>query len=143
MSFFSGLATATKRLFVRPVSPPSRLEGVDDPGRLFPGLWRRKITLDRLEWKWGDLYNDAEVVLICSLAACGYAPVTEFGTYRGRLTYNLALNTDKQVTTIDIGHQCDAASNVDRHSYPAYKPGELFLGTDVGRRIDMLLSESP
>lgn len=110
---------------------------------LFPGLYEQEIVLGKLRWEWGDLPNERELIFLCSLAKLGYAPIVEFGTFRGRTTYNLALNSEEKIITIDIGdlvgRTVDAASNREGHEYPQYKTGELFLDAPQAIRDKILL----
>lgn len=75
--------------------------------------------------------NEKEVLFLCALAKAGYSPIVEFGTFRGRTTYNLALNSEGQITTIDIGDEkgqmIDVQVNVEKHAYATHKTGEVFL----------------
>ena len=82
---------------------PIPFEILDNAELLFPGLYSQKVRLDQLSWKWGDLDREAGLTFLCSLAAQGHTPVVEFGTFRGRTTYNLALNCDSDIHTIDLG----------------------------------------
>src|ERR1700742_2883335 len=78
---------------------------------LFPGLYEREITLAKLGRYWGDLPNEKGLIFLCLLARMGYSPIVEFGTFRGRTTYNLAVNSTGTVTTVDIGNV--AGQNID------------------------------
>ena len=76
---------------------PIPFEVVEQAENLFPGLYSRDVRLDQLAWKFGDLDKEQGLIFLCSLAAAGYVPIVEFGTFRGRTTYNLALNTEGDV----------------------------------------------
>jgi hypothetical protein len=89
---------------------PIPFEVLEHAELLFPDLYSQKVRLDQLSWKWGDLDREAGLTLLCSLAAVGYTPVVEFGTFRGRTTYNLALNCDSDIYTIDLGSPRNAGS---------------------------------
>ena len=67
----------------------------------FPHLFRHEIRMGKLDWQYGDMGSMAALVTLCCLVKSGYEPVFEFGTYRGRTTYNLALNAEQVVTTLD------------------------------------------
>ncbi len=82
---------------------PIPFEVLEHAEQLFPNLYSQNVRLDQLGWKWGDLDREAGLRFVCALAAIGYTPVVEFGTFRGRTTYNLALNCDSDIYTIDLG----------------------------------------
>lgn len=115
---------------------------------LFPNLYEQEIMLGKLGWKWGDLPNERELVFLCSLARSGYTPIVEFGTYRGRTAYNLALNSEFEIVTIDIGdalgQTIDVSANIDRHEYAQYKTGELFLNApdSIRNKIKLVIGDS-
>jgi predicted O-methyltransferase YrrM len=115
---------------------------------LFPGLYDREITLSNMTWKWGDLANEKQLIFLCALAKAGYSPILEIGTFRGRTTYNLALNSTGPVTTVDIGGSLgrtfDAAANVETHKYDEYTTGEVFLNGSpaIKSRITQIIGDS-
>jgi methyltransferase family protein len=95
----------------------------EDPAELFPGLWDRTIQLGQCGWRWGHPYNDNALIFLCHLAAAGYRPIVEFGTFDGRTAFNLALNAgDSTVTTIDLPG-ADDGSNVEGRLYGGYDSG--------------------
>jgi hypothetical protein len=115
---------------------------------LFPGLYEREITLAKLGRHWGDLPNEKGLILLCLLARAGYSPIVEFGTFRGRTTYNLALNSDGTITTVDIGNVAgraiDVEVNLEKQAYPEHKTGELFLNgpESVRNKIKQVIGDS-
>jgi hypothetical protein len=115
---------------------------------VFPGLYEREITLAKLWRNWGDLPNEKGLIFLCLLARAGYSPIVEFGTFRGRTTYNLALNSDGNVTTVDIGNAAgqaiDVDVNIEKLAYPAHKTGELFLEApdSIRSRIKQVIGDS-
>jgi predicted O-methyltransferase YrrM len=91
----------------------------------------------------GNLTNNNSLVFLCCLARAGFSPILEFGTFTGRTTYNLALNTPGKIYTVDIGRNVDATANVSGTDYPAYIPGEAFLQDPAMReRIELILGDS-
>jgi len=129
--------------------PPERIpfQTVDSMS-LFPALYEREIVLGKLGWKWGDLDNEEKLIFLCSLARSGYTPIVEFGTFRGRTTYNLALNSEREIVTIDIGdsvgQSVDVNANIDKHEYAQYKTGELFLDAadSIRNKIQLIIGDS-
>lgn len=127
-------------------SPPqaSAIPVVDDPETLIPGVWDRDITLTQCGWRWGHPYNDNELILLCHLAAAGYTPVVEFGTFDGRTTCNLAMNASQStVLTIDLPTAEDN-SNTERRGYGPYVSGERIAkaAPDVRARIIQIREDS-
>jgi Methyltransferase domain len=119
-----------------------------DAKTLFPNIYDGEVTLGKMDWTWGDLPFEGSLILFCLLARNGYTPIAEFGTFRGRTTYNLALNSDAEVTTIDIGSELgqliDVGVNIEKHGYPSYKTGEIFLNgpASVRSRIKQITGDS-
>lgn len=119
-----------------------------DASSLFPVLYEQEIALGKLGWKWGDLPNEKELIFLCSLARCGYTPIVEFGTFRGRTTYNLALNSDREIVTVDIGDSIgqavDIDANIEGHEYAQYKTGEIFLAAaeSIRGKIQSIIGDS-
>ncbi len=119
-----------------------------DPMDLFPDLYGREIALGNLQFKWGDLPNERALIFLCMLARAEYAPIVEFGTFRGRTTYNLALNSHCKIVTIDIGESIgetiDSNANAEIHAYAKYKTGELFLDASdrIRDKIELLIGDS-
>jgi hypothetical protein len=109
---------------------PMPLEVVEHAERLFPNLYSQEVRLDQLSWRWGDLDREAGLIFLCSLAALGHTPVVEFGTFRGRTTYNLALNCDGDIYTIDLG----SASDVGVRSGAADRRGGRSLNRALSLR---------
>jgi len=101
-----------------------------------------------LERKWGDLTLERSLIFLCSLAKRGHTPIVEFGTFRGRTTYNLALNSTGEITTIDIGHELgkaiDVGVNIEKHEYATHTTGELFLSgpPEIRDRIKQMRGDS-
>jgi predicted O-methyltransferase YrrM len=122
-----------------------RLESVDDPTSIL-GLQDVQVKLDALHFTWGDLYTHNSLVLLCWLAASGYCPVFEFGTFRGRTTYNIALNlpSDSKIVTVDAHYTDDADANVEGMHYPPYTTGEVFQSRDeaIRSKITVLSGDS-
>jgi predicted O-methyltransferase YrrM len=133
-----------------PESPPMETTGIEkaDAADLFPNLYEQPLTIGKLAWKWGDLPNERSLIFLCALARYGYSPIVEFGTFRGRMAYNLALNTNDRITTIDLGETegrtIDCNANVEGHAYDVYKTGELFLDAPptIRERIVQILGDS-
>lgn len=128
-----------------PISP--RLRVVPNGSGLgLPGLYDEHVGLGKLHPRWGDLANESALIFLCLLLRSGLDPVFEFGTYRGRTTYNLALNAPqgKSVYTIDIGVGSDADANVEGRDYEKYSVGEVFLRADsaVRERIESIVGDS-
>jgi len=92
-----------------------------------PELYKAEIRLTHLAWTFGSITRLESLTFLCMMARYFNGDVFEFGTFRGRTTYNLALNTAGTVHTIDN------ASN----AYGGYVPGELFIGKqpDIDLRI--------
>lgn len=139
---------AVKRI-CRTVVPPAHLPfDFVESTTLFPLLYEENITLGKLKWKWGDLPNMETLVFLCAMAKIGYTPIVEFGTFRGRTTYNLALNSICDITTIDIGNvsgrTVDASSNLDNHPYAQYVTGEVFrtASEQISGRIKLMIGNS-
>jgi predicted O-methyltransferase YrrM len=96
----------------------------------------------KLDWHWGDLTSDTSLAFLCALAR-RQGTVLEFGTYRGRTTYNLALNAE-HVWTVDLGDAgADADANSESRPYDRYVPGELFIHEpEVAPRVTQILGDS-
>jgi predicted O-methyltransferase YrrM len=106
-------------------------------------IFNQPIQLAKIGWKWGHLTNSNSLVFLCCLARAGFSPILEFGTFTGRTTYNLALNTPDKIYTVDIGRNIDAASNLACTNYPDYVPGEAFHQDPAMRdRIELILGDS-
>ncbi|MBV9885569.1 MAG: class I SAM-dependent methyltransferase, partial [Acidobacteria bacterium] len=106
-------------------------------------IFNQPIQLAKIGWKWGHLTNNNSLVFLCCLARTGFSPILEFGTFTGRTTYNLALNTPDKIYTVDIGRNTDAASNVAGARYPDYIPGEAFLhDPSIRNRIELIIGDS-
>jgi hypothetical protein len=116
--------------------------------QLFPDLYQQHITLGNLDLKWGDIYNDRSIIFMCALARRGYTPIVEFGTFRGRTTYNLALNSKEKIYTVDIGstigRTIDTAVHVKGQEYDQYIAGELFLQAQpsIRDKINLIIGDS-
>lgn len=110
---------------------------------ILPDLFKQTICLGKLSWKFGHLTHTEALILLCCLAKYCNGPIFEFGTFTGRTTYNLALNTPHKIFTIDIGKSVDAAANVEKLDYPDYIPGELFVSDpEVKDRIELIIGDS-
>jgi predicted O-methyltransferase YrrM len=106
-------------------------------------IFNQPIQLAKIGWKWGHLTNNNSLVFLCCLARAGFSPILEFGTFTGRTTYNLALNTPDKIHTVDIGRNVDATANLAGTDYPDYIPGEAFLQDPAMReRIELILGDS-
>jgi hypothetical protein len=118
------------------------------PDQILPGLSDRSVTLHTPEWCWGDNSSAPGLKFLCQLAAACDGPIVEIGTFRGRTTYNLAMNTKHRVYTIDIGTPPpgEARANKESRNYPAYQPGEVFLAPtadpSVRDRIELIIGDS-
>ena len=83
------------------------------------------ITLDGSGLVWGDMLNPPGMALLCRLAASGYSPVFEFGTFRGNTAYKIAQNLESGVVvTLDIPTD-DSMSNIEQASYGDYTVIEI------------------
>lgn len=112
------------------------LHPIADLDDLFPGLSGVPVELHDLGQIWGDSGTADTTRLLCRLARSGHVPVIEFGTFRGRTTYHLALNSVGPIHTVDIARPVpeEVHENVERKTYPAYTPGELFRSADSSIR---------
>jgi len=115
---------------------------------LFPGTARLPIHLERsLPREIGNLTTDelAAMALICQWLKPSV--VFEFGTFNGRTTLNLAVNTpeDTKIYTLDLAdpgatqHTLDQV-DVDLHLRNA--SGNYFRHTPVGGKIEQLWGDS-
>jgi predicted O-methyltransferase YrrM len=131
-----GIVERALRVALRAVSetpsPLPRVEVVQELTKLNDG----NIQLGALDYQWGDLNSLQSLTLLCRLARSGYAPVFEFGTFRGRTTYNIALNlpAGEKIITLDAHYTDDSRSNLGNIRYPEYETGEIFLHADSGIR---------
>src|SRR5579871_3078502 len=106
-------------------------------------IFNQPIQLAKIGWKWGHLTNNNSLVFLCCLARAGFSPIFEFGTFTGRTTYNLALNTPDKIHTVDVGRNIDANSNAAGTAYPDYIPGEVFRSDPkMDARIELILGDS-
>ena len=105
------------------------METINDYSAIFPNLYEQEIVLGKLGWQWGDVSNFEGLIFFCLLAKYGYSPVVEFGTFRGRTTYNLALNSKQKVLTIDIGDSLgqtfDMNANIEKHDTQNIRPAKI------------------
>lgn len=122
--------------------PLTVLPSADD---LFDGLSSAPVRLDKLDWKWGDQSNPEALKFLCRLANSIHDPIVEIGTFRRRTTYNLALNTDSRIYTIDLGKAPagEESLNVEGFNYGDYVPGEVFLDAPakLRDRIELLIGD--
>ena len=128
----------------RATSQESRIRVIDDPAVLVPDIWQRTIQLGHCGWRWGHPFNDNELVLLCHLAAAGWHPIVEFGTFDGRTAHNLALNApDATVITIDLPGAPDG-SNVEGREYDRYVSGACVATAPaaIRTRIQQIYSDS-
>lgn len=144
-----GLLLRVARPVFRYVFPPLNVPFASaEAQELFPGLHDQNVVLGKLDWKWGDLTAERTLIFLCSLAKKGCTPIVEFGTFRGRTTYNLALNSTGEITTIDIGHELgkaiDVGANIEKHEYASHTTGEIFLSAppEIRDRIKSLRGDS-
>ena len=127
-----------------PAEPPLTVPVLEDPAELFPGLWDHTIRLGQCGWRWGHPFNDNALIFLCHLAAAGYRPIVEFGTFDGRTSFNLALNAgESAVTTIDLP-EADDRSNVEGKGYGPYDSGACIrrAPADVRARIREIKADS-
>lgn len=112
------------------------LTPIADADALFPGLSAVPVELHDLGQVWGDSGSADTARLLCRLARTGHVPVVEFGTFRGRTTFQLAANSPGPIHTIDIARPLpdERRENVERKTYPDYTPGELFVSADASIR---------
>jgi predicted O-methyltransferase YrrM len=114
--------------------------------QLLPDIADRDVMLSPGSWCWGDNSNREGITFLCRVATQARAPIVEIGTFRGRTTYNLALNTRQKIYTIDIGRPVpdEADANIERKNYPPYTPGEFFLNAppEVRQRIELIIGDS-
>jgi predicted O-methyltransferase YrrM len=128
-----------------PGESASELIPIDDADDILPGISQQTVSLKTLGWKWGDSSSLETLVLLCQLAALSDPPIVEFGTFRGRTTYNLALNAPRgPVISIDAGVGDDSGANICGLSYPHYAPGELLhdLPEEISNKIHLLIGDS-
>lgn len=137
------------RLFFRVFFPPQQIPFASiEADKLFPDLYDHEITLGKLTRKWGDLTMERSLIFLCSLAKRDHSPIVEFGTFRGRTTYNLALNSLGEITTVDIGHvlgkAIDVKVNIEQHEYASHTTGELFLSAppEIRNKIKQMRGDS-
>jgi hypothetical protein len=140
------LRRLSRALIQRQPAPatPSPVPVLDDPEAIFPGIWRHSISLGECGWRWGHPFNDNALIFLCHLAAAGYTPIVEFGTFDGRTAFNLALNAgNSRVTTIDLPGR-DDGSNIEGKMYGAYESGACIrrAAPDVRARIEEIKSDS-
>jgi predicted O-methyltransferase YrrM len=106
---------------------------------LFPYDFRASIRLSLSPWRWGTACNAETLMFMACLAKVVRAPIVEFGTFTGLCTYNMALNTDQKIYTIDYGCDVDP-SNSQKYGY--YIPGDEFRKTEVEDRIELIIGDS-
>lgn len=116
---------------------------------LIPGLFEHKVKLMKAPWEWGDL-NGRQISLLCFLVKHLKAKnIFEFGTFRGRTTLNLALNTndDGHVYTLDLPSPQVSSSPTNgfertymRALQNGARTGEIFKSNDVEERIRVKIS---
>lgn len=109
---------------------------------IFPPDFVASFRLDMPSWRFGHPTSIETIKFLAGLVKFGCVPVVEFGTFTGRTTYNMALNTQEKIYTIDIGRDMDHAASPKGHGYDAYVPGEAFLGTEAEARIELILGDS-
>lgn len=132
--------------FISPEKIP--FETLHTTQQLFPGIYDQSITLGKFEHKYGDSLNGNGLIFLCALAKMGYSPIVEFGTFRGRSTYNLAQNSKGEITTIDVGDSIgpsvDINANIEHRDYPQFITGELFLNApdNIRNKINLIIADS-
>lgn len=86
----------------------------------FPGLYENQhVQLGKLRAKFGHMLLADQIIFLSLLARRAPGPVVEIGTYTGRTTYNMAINTDRDIYTIDM-----VTGGFDKYS--EYVVGEAF-----------------
>jgi predicted O-methyltransferase YrrM len=108
---------------------------------LFPADFIAGLNLDLSTHRFGNPSYDSILKFLCALAKTIRAPIVEFGTFTGRTTYNMALNTSENIYTLDIGKDVERSGDHDC-KYDYYLPGERFLGTPEAARIELILGDS-
>lgn len=114
--------------------------------KLMPGLLEQEICLGAHAWTWGDNSSPHGLMFLCMLAARATGPIVEIGTFRGRTTYNLALNAPTRIYTVDLGAPppAEAEANAEHKAYPSYTPGEVFLSArpEIREKIELIIGDS-
>ncbi len=107
---------------------------------LFPEYFRQSIRISPSFWRWGTMCNNETLVFMACLAKTVSAPIVEFGTFIGRTTRAMAMNTDQKIYTIDIGWGVQDPSNSRGYDY--YIPGDEFRKTPEEERIELIIGDS-
>jgi len=115
---------------------------------LFPGTAKMSINLERsLPRKIGNLTTDelAAMALICQWLKPGV--VFEFGTFNGRTTLNLAVNTpaDAKIYTLDLADPAATQHTLDQVDVDLHlrdESGNYFRNTPVSGKIEQLWGDS-
>jgi predicted O-methyltransferase YrrM len=103
--------------------------------RAFHGLYSHEhITLGCLHPRFGHMLVFDSLIFLSLLAKLVPGPIVEFGTFTGRTTYNMAINTRQQIYTIDIGSGGD-------EEYEKYVVGEAFTDKNIPN-IHYLIGDS-
>lgn len=108
---------------------------------MFPADFIAGLNLDLSAHRFGHPTHDGVLKFLCALAKTIHAPVVEFGTFTGRTTYNMALNTPEKIYTLDTGKDVERSGDHDL-KYETYIPGEMFLDKPEAARIELVLGDS-
>lgn len=108
---------------------------------MFPAALIAGLKLDLSEHRFGHPTHDGIIKFLCALAKTIHAPIVEFGTFTGRTTYNMALNTPEKIYTLDTGEDVERSGDHEL-KYEAYTPGEMFLGKPEAEHIEIILGDS-
>ena len=92
--------------------------------------------MDASPRRFGHLTFDRNLEILCRAAKRSKGPIIEFGTFTGRTTFNMALNTIRTIHTIDTGQV------FGDEGYQDYNVGEEFLGKDMPGRINLIIGDS-
>ena len=94
------------------------------------------VSLLTSDLQFGHMTHQANYVFLSLLARRSKGPIVEFGTFTGRGACNMALNSEQQVYTIDLGH------SGDDYEYPAYVPGSDFIDLDIPNKPILIVGDS-
>lgn len=121
--------------------------------QILPNIFDFDIRLSRLKWEFGDISHEDALILLCLLAKhLDAKEVFEFGTFKGRTTYNLALNLPNEghVYTLDLPSKQAIASKVQKNEMQYMnelgihkeRVGEVFKNSELREKITSLLGNS-
>lgn len=116
-----------------------------DLEKIFPGISECKPVIDKVPHQKGDL-DDCNLDLITKLVNhLQPKTIVELGTFRGRTTYNIAINCPKaKIITVDISDiDTEVYSGIDMKYHQAENlVGRIFKSTVVEPQITQIISDS-